>query len=92
MTILTRNRCSTPCRRSLPERFVSTGLPQPAVRRQGGGMRVGSGILDWYNHRHRHSGIKFVTPHQRHSGADLAICRVRRGLKKLAKPTQKRWS
>jgi len=25
-------------------------------------------FLGWYNHRHRHSGIKFVTPHQRHSG------------------------
>ena len=26
-------------------------------------------FVDWYNHRHRHSGIKFVTPHQRHSGS-----------------------
>jgi hypothetical protein len=43
-TIPTRNRCSTPCRRSPAERLVSTGLPQPAVRRQGGGMRVGSGF------------------------------------------------
>jgi putative transposase len=31
-------------------------------------------FVDWYNHRHRHSGIKFVTPHQRHSGAAIAIC------------------
>jgi putative transposase len=23
-------------------------------------------FVDWFNHRHRHSGIKFVTPHQRH--------------------------
>ncbi|MEO1002915.1 MAG: integrase core domain-containing protein [Cyanobacteria bacterium J06638_7] len=22
----------------------------------------------WYNHRHRHSAIRFVTPDQRHSG------------------------
>jgi hypothetical protein len=33
--------------------------------------------VDWYNHRNRHNGIKFVTPHQRHSGAAIAICRVR---------------
>jgi hypothetical protein len=33
--------------------------------------------VDWYNHRHRHSGIKFVTPHQRHSGAAIAICQER---------------
>jgi transposase InsO family protein len=25
-------------------------------------------FVDWYNHRHRHSGIKFVTPNQRHCG------------------------
>jgi putative transposase len=32
---------------------------------------------DWYNHRHRHIGIKSVTPHQRHSGAATAICQQR---------------
>jgi transposase InsO family protein len=31
-------------------------------------------FVDWYNHLHRHSGIKFVKPHQRHSGAAKAIC------------------
>ncbi len=25
-------------------------------------------FVDWYKHRHRHSGIKFVTPVQRHCG------------------------
>jgi len=34
-------------------------------------------FADWYNHRHRHSGIKFVTPHQRHNGDALEICRHR---------------
>ena len=32
-------------------------------------------FVDWYNHRHRHSGIKFVTPHQRHSGQAVDLCR-----------------
>ncbi|WP_216903396.1 integrase core domain-containing protein [Synechococcus sp. CCY 9618] len=32
-------------------------------------------FVDWYNHRHRHSGTKFVTPHQRHSVAASAICK-----------------
>jgi transposase InsO family protein len=27
----------------------------------------------WYNTRHRHSGIQFVTPQQRHDGSDRAI-------------------
>ena len=34
-------------------------------------------FVDWYNHRHRHTGIKFLTPHQRHSGAAKAICQQR---------------
>ena len=31
-------------------------------------------FMDWYNHQHRHSGIKFVTPQQRYSGAAITIC------------------
>lgn len=31
-------------------------------------------FVEWYNHEHRHSGIQFVTPHQRHSGQAVAIC------------------
>jgi len=34
-------------------------------------------FVDLYNHRHRHSGIKFVTPHQRHNGDSVEICRHR---------------
>ena len=36
-----------------------------------------TGFVDWYNHTHRHSGIRFVTPHERHSGQAVAICRHR---------------
>jgi transposase-like protein len=32
-------------------------------------------FANWYNHRHRHSSIKFVTPQQRHSGQAVEICR-----------------
>jgi hypothetical protein len=49
--------------------------------------------VDWYNHRHRHSGIKFVTPHQRHSGAAIAICRERTEVYEKARQAHpKRWS
>jgi putative transposase len=34
-------------------------------------------FVDWYNHQHRHSGIKFVTPQERHSGQAAQICRHR---------------
>jgi transposase InsO family protein len=50
-------------------------------------------FVDWYNHRHRHSGIKFVTPQQRHSGEAIAICKKRADIyeqARLANP--KRWS
>ena len=30
-------------------------------------------FVRWYNHEHRHSGIRYVTPGQRHYGADQAI-------------------
>jgi len=30
-------------------------------------------FVRWYNHEHKHSGLKFVTPTQRHSGQSAAI-------------------
>ena len=32
-----------------------------------------AGFMQWYNLEHRHRGIGYVTPHQRHSGQDQAI-------------------
>lgn len=34
-------------------------------------------FVDWYNHVHRHSAIRFVTPEQRHSRQDESILRNR---------------
>lgn len=34
-------------------------------------------FVDCYNHQHRRSGIKFVTPHQSHSGHAVELCRHR---------------
>src|SRR3546814_15322812 len=36
------------------------------------------GFVAWYNTEHRHSGIQFVTPAQRHAGAACQIlpCRI----------------
>lgn len=50
-------------------------------------------FVDWYNHRHRHSGIKFVTPVQRHSGSAIAICKQRAEVYEIARRANpKRWS
>ena len=31
------------------------------------------GFVQWYNHEHQHSAIRFVTPEDRHTGAEVAI-------------------
>jgi hypothetical protein len=50
-------------------------------------------FVDWYNHQHRDSGIKFVTPHQRHSGTAKAICQQRADIYKTDRQAHpKRWS
>lgn len=33
--------------------------------------------MRWYNQEHKHSGLKFVTPAQRHNGQDTAILKRR---------------
>jgi putative transposase len=50
-------------------------------------------FVAWYNHRHRHSAIKFVKPHQHHSGAATAMSKQRAEVYEAARqanPT--RWS
>jgi len=50
-------------------------------------------LADWYNHRQRHSGIKFVTPHQRYNGDALEICRHRAVIyEEAGKRNPRRWS
>ena len=39
-----------------------------------------AGFVHWYNHEHRHSGIRYVTPAQRHVGEDRAILAARHEL------------
>ena len=34
-------------------------------------------FLRWHNHEHRHSGIRYVTPLQRHEGGDKALLEAR---------------
>jgi len=50
-------------------------------------------FVGWYNERHRHSGIRFVTPSQRHSGEAVEICRYRARVYELARQRHPlRWS
>ena len=50
------------------------------------------GFVRWYNEEHRHSAIKFVTPEERHTGADIEILEGRAALYERAKAARpERW-
>lgn len=50
-------------------------------------------FVTWYNHSHRHSGLKYVTPVQRHKGEDFAILEQRKRVYAEAKKRHpQRWS
>jgi transposase InsO family protein len=52
-----------------------------------------AGFQRWYNEEHRHSGLKFVTPGQRHRGEDGAILEQRHALYQAARAENpERWS
>ncbi len=47
----------------------------------------------WYNTQHMHSGLKFVTPHQRHVGQDGEILAKRHAVYQMARQQRpERWS
>jgi transposase InsO family protein len=50
-------------------------------------------FVRWYNGSHRHSGLKYVTPEQRHSGQDKALLEARHWLYLKARERRpERWS
>lgn len=50
-------------------------------------------LVRWYNHEHRHCGIQFVTPAQRHERLDQALLARRHALYQAAKAKNpNRWS
>lgn len=52
-----------------------------------------SEFVHWYNHEHRHSGIAYVSPAQRHAGEDENILKARHELYTRAREQQpRRWS
>lgn len=50
-------------------------------------------LVLWYNHEHRHSGIQFVTPAQRHDGLDKSLIEGRLRVYAAARQARpQRWS
>ena len=52
-----------------------------------------AGFVHWYNVEHRHSGIRYVSPQQRHAGKDHDILAARHTLYTKARELHPaRWS
>jgi putative transposase len=52
-----------------------------------------SEFVKWYNNVHLHSGIKYVTPHQKHYGQDIKILEKRKKVYELAREKHpERWA
>ncbi|EMY2016282.1 transposase, partial [Salmonella enterica] len=50
-------------------------------------------FVNWYNLEHKHSGIKYVTPDERHRGLDVKILAARKSVYRQAqKQHPERWS
>lgn len=50
-------------------------------------------FVRWYNHEHRHSGIRYVTPDERHDGRDRELLSKRHALYQQARESNpRRWS
>ncbi|AOA57108.1 IS3 family transposase [Acinetobacter larvae] len=51
------------------------------------------GFIHWYNEEHRHSGISYVTPSQRHKGEDIGLLAQRSEVYRIAREAKpERWS
>ena len=49
-------------------------------------------FVDWYNHRHRPRGVKFLAPVKRQNGSAIAICQQRvEAYENARRANQTRW-
>jgi D-arabinose 5-phosphate isomerase GutQ len=68
-------------------------LPQAAAASLDEARAWAADFVRWYNREHRHSGIRYVTPQQRHDGQDKAILAARHALYLQARQRNPaRWS
>lgn len=67
--------------------------PSEGFENMDAARRWANEFIQWYNNKHRHSRIKFVTPVQRHTGEDKIILKKRDVLyHKMKKRHPLRWS
>jgi putative transposase len=56
------------------------GFPDRPFESLGHARAWVAGFAAWYNDEHRHSGIRFVTPGERHRGEDIAVLEQRKAV------------
>jgi putative transposase len=61
-------------------KFPAKGFKDPQDARQ-----WGREFVQWYNNNHRHSGIRYVSPEQRHSRQDKKILAQRHAVYQQAR-------
>jgi hypothetical protein len=83
---------------SYPEALFRTAKYRPDFPSAGfadlaGARQWAAAFVHWYNHEHRHSGIRYVTPAQRHAGGDRPVLADRHALYQQAREANpRRWS
>lgn len=75
---------------AFPEALFKTAKYRPEYPRRGfadldEARQWAADFVRWYNHDHRHSGIHYVTPAERHSGRDRQVLAARTDLYEQAK-------
>ena len=69
------------------------GFPAAGFADLAGARQWAADFAHWYNHEHRHSGIRYVTPAQRHAGEDRPLLAARHALYQQARAANpRRWS
>lgn len=69
------------------------GFPDKPFESLGHARDWVAGFVPWYNDEHRHSGIRFVTPGERHTGDDIAVLERRKAVYEAAREEHpERWS
>ena len=75
------------------DKYSDAGGPSEGFEDLGATREWARRFVHWYNHDHRHSGIRYVSPAQRHAGEDIAILAARHEVYRDARDRNPaRWS
>ena len=58
--------------------FWKEAYPKEGFKDIDGARRWITIFVEWYNFHHKHSGIKFITPDEKHRGVDVEILAKRK--------------